>query len=177
MIESIIDLGNNFTPQYNDATAVGVLCSSILIPQTVQLSASTDDSLPDDTRFSIAIDLGLFEMCLNLILRFGNKALGSEVDGLMVKSVANIMMAANKSVYRSKKSSKSLSKRQNSIRNVLQMSGSKIPDIPECQEVIRLMNSILSGVKNHSDVDKCRVDLRCNTCCLVLSKKDARFCR
>ena len=178
VIKSIINLGYSSTPYYKDAVCIGVLLSSMLIPHysPLDLSAEFSDidvTRPNDRRFAFAIDAGLFEMCLDLIARFGthNNGEGSDEDGYLIpKSMTNIMEAAH-SVSFNEKSSKSIAKRREKIVDALHKA--RIPNNTNCQKLARTLKSI---VDRNFDAGQDRLEFMCNCCSSVLSKKNALRC-
>ena len=185
VITSVIDLGFNYTNQYEEASGVCAVLSGILIPRDGSLNTGDPDVLltqPNDKRYAIAIDAGLFEMCLGLVVKYG----GLNVDGsgrpinddhgFFTGSIRNIFDAANHVSFR-KKSSKSITNRQQKLIDALDLYEDRIPKNDICNEIFVRLQSIVSI--NHSaqqSVSAERVKATCLRCSKVLFSKDIRRC-
>jgi len=181
VITSIIDLGFNYTNQYEAAAGVCAVLSGILIPRDGSLNIHGDPdvllSQPNDKRYAIAIDAGLFEMCLGLVVKYGGQNDNGDGPfnahiGYFTASIRNILDAANHVSFR-EKSSKSITNRQQKLMDALDLHKDRIPQNDICTEIFVRLQSIVDIKHGQSVVALKAV---CIGCSKALEAKDIKRC-
>ena len=169
VIRSIVKLGRHDTLDRTDASNIVEVCLCIV-------AWSPDDWMkwhtahPDDKRFSCAIDVGMFEMILGLMERFGDYSENGEDE--LTKFIFHLMNSANKAMFL-KRTAKSIFKRRERILDAL--SSSNIAgDNANCKQITRMMKSILESAQTPDE----RHDMKwpCKHCLRMLPKEDIRRC-
>lgn len=169
IIRSIVKLGSLDTLDRADASHIAEVCLCIVACSSNGWLA-WNTGHPDDKRFSSAIEVGMFEMFLGLMERFGDHCENGEDK--LTKSIEHIMHSANKAVFL-KRTAKSIFKRRERILDAL--SSSNIPDDnTNCKQITRMMNSILESAQAPDE----RHDMKwpCKHCLRMLPKEDIRHC-
>jgi len=180
VIKGIIDLGFNYATHYGDASCICLVLSSILIPR---LGLFEDENLiltqPKDKFYAIAIDAGLFEMCLNLVVKFGNQNDGEGKSfvpdqGCFTLPLRNIMMSANHVSFQ-EKSSKTIASKHADIVDALKSHRESIPQNDICIEIVTCMEAIVN-MSHSAQHGASKLKAVCIGCSRLLTQKNIQRC-
>mmetsp|Transcript_10848 Transcript_10848/g.19720 ORF Transcript_10848/g.19720 Transcript_10848/m.19720 type:complete len:715 (+) Transcript_10848:138-2282(+) len=131
VIEGVVEFGTDIA-MYEDAEPVIDTVYNMVIPST-----PGNAPIPNDSRFAIAINAGLLEMCLKIVLRFEGY-----LDDDLVNHVTMLLHGAS-AVAMLKKSSEAIAKRRSLVLRMLQLSDQNAQINDKCQEIIRTIRSIV----------------------------------
>ncbi|KAL7544704.1 hypothetical protein ACHAWF_008081 [Thalassiosira exigua] len=176
VIEGVISLGFSAT-EYEDAAGISLIMSSILIQKDGSLMAGPNPTTcvnkPYDQRYAVAIQCRLFEMCLQIVVRFGslNNGQGKPEMNCM-QSIHNIIEGA-KHVSFEDKSSKSIANRRSEIIDALQQCKDDIPSNEICLHIAQTLQSIVDRKYKGGSRDLKAV---CTHCSVVLEREEIKRC-
>ena len=159
----MLSLGNSIK-RVTDANNFSLTLGNMLI----SIDNAERSALPKDRRFAVAIDNGLLELCLTLIVRFG----GADQSEVNVGKRVEVLLYAASQISLNDKCAKAIASRRDTVIKSVQTNESKVPKTEECQQSLLLLKSIL----NMSATRTGNADATCMNCAKHLQKEDIRRC-
>ena len=166
VISRIVDLG--FTSNNLD-TSTGIISTTfeMLCPRTGGFSEAGHQVKEDDTRFAIAVNYGLVEMCLKLLAQFKDHESNSDLLDKMHNLLDSLNLVALFS-----KTSKAISGKRNSIVEKLQPVEKSLPRYGACHDILTMIKTMVSCAPDRNKSGK----ETCDCCSKELEKDKIRRC-
>lgn len=158
VIPALTDLGKNHSKTYEDATANALIISQAL------------DN--DEQKWETAIDSGLTEMILGLLVKFGGVNDGKvDKEGHLLSSLEKILV----SVESISKSSEALANKREGIVEALEAAASSIPQNDNSQVIYQNLCEIVGHECDQTEEEKDE-SYTCTSCFVDLEKEKVRRC-
>ncbi|KAL7539697.1 LOW QUALITY PROTEIN: hypothetical protein ACHAXR_009505 [Thalassiosira sp. AJA248-18] len=155
VIEGLVECGDSIN--FEDAGLYIKTMCSMMMPWTPDCISAA----PNDSRYAIAIDSGLFEMCLDMVIRHD-----SMLDGSALVSCMTELLQQASSVAILNKSSKAIRRRCKELSERAQMAA-RLCESPGSQGVVKKIQAILQLSAGSEEGTGVSV-----TCCLTCHRKE-----
>lgn len=166
VISRVVDLG--FTSNNLDtASSIMATTFEMLCPRTGGFSEAGHQVKEDETRFAIAVNCGLVEMCLKLLAQFKDHESNSDLLDKMHNLLDSLNLVALLG-----KTSKAISGKRNSIWEKLQPLKRSLPRYGACHDILTLIKTMVSCAPGSNKSEK----ETCNCCSKELEKDKIRRC-